>query len=264
MNPSGCFSRVLAWLIGVSFALGASGCSNLFVAKHKVLVDAISAPGATKPSGKSYRLLAKKSVVSQAAVQIPVVKACVDAALAAQGMFEPPANVAPDLFIEVGYGTDTSGRVDPGSRETFLQLSARENADRSVDRGTGPELWDVRVAVLGIAGRVESAMPLLSAVAGNYIATDTHIETKVEIPQNSPMIAAVRENAIKSLEVKAAPAATNATPSIGQPADTTGPAPTGGPAVTPPPPPAPPQLSTLRGAQGSAASAIAAPNAAGR
>jgi hypothetical protein len=118
-------------------------------------------------------------------------------------MFEPPANVAPDLFIEVGYGTDTSGRVDPAARETYLQLSARENADRSVDRGTGPEVWDVRVAVLGIAGRVESAMPLLSAVAANYIATDTHMETKVEIPQNSPMIVAVRENAIKSLEAKA-------------------------------------------------------------
>jgi hypothetical protein len=206
MNRSGCFSRVLAWVMLAGVGLGALGCSNIFVSKHRVLVDSISAPGATKPSGKSYRLLAKTSVVSQAQVQIPVVKACVDAALAGQGMFEPPANVAPDLFIEVGYGTDTSGRVDPAARETFLQLSARENTDRLIDKGTGPEVWDVRVAVLGIAGRVESAMPLLSAVAANYIATDTHMETKVEIPQNSPMILSVRENAIKSLESKAAPA----------------------------------------------------------
>ena len=214
MNPSGCFPRALAWIIGVGVALGSLGCSNIFVSKHRVLVDAISAPGATKPSGKSYRLVAKKSVVSQASVQIPVVKACVDAALAGMGMYEPPQNVAPDLFIEVGYGTDTSGRVDPAARETYLQLSARENADNSVDRGTGPEVWDVRVAVLGIAGRVESAMPLLSAVAANYVATDTHMETKVEIPQNSPMIAAVRENAIKTLESKAAPAATNTPPKV--------------------------------------------------
>ena len=207
MNPSGCFSRILTWVMGACMAMACIGCGNIFVTKHKVLVDAISAPGATKPSGKSYRLLAKKAVVNQAQVQIPVVKACVDAALASQGMFEPPPNVAPDLFIEVGYGTDTTGRLDPGARETYLQLSARENASGTPDRGTGPEVWDVRVAVLGIAGRVESAMPLLCAVAANYIATDTHIETKVEIPQNSPMILAVRENAIKSLEAKAAPPA---------------------------------------------------------
>ena len=225
MNFSGSFSRIFAWMIGPLVVLGCIGCGNIFVTKHKVLVDAISAPGVEKPSGKSYRLLAKKAVVNQAQVQIPVVKACVDAALASQGMFEPPSNVAPDLFIEVGYGTDTTGRVDPASRETFLQLSARENASRTVDRGTGPEVWDVRVAVLGIAGRVESAMPLLCAVAANYIATDTHIETKVEIPQNSPMILSVRENAIKSLEAKAAPAPPP--PSV-EPAS---------PAATPPPPP---------------------------
>ena len=210
MNDSGCFWRLLVWSIGAGLIFAGAGCSNIFTAKHRVLVDAISAPGAVKPSGKSYRLLAKKSVVAQATVQIPVVKACVDAALAGQGMFEPPPNVAPDLFIEVGYGTDTTGRLDPASRETYLQLSARENASGGVDKGTGPEVWDVRVAVLGIAGRVESAMPLLSAVAANYIATDTHLETKVEIPQNSPMISSVRETAIKSLEAKAAPVNTAA------------------------------------------------------
>jgi hypothetical protein len=215
MNYSGCFSRILAWTLGASVLLAGAGCANIFTAKHRVLVDAISAPGAAKPSGKSYRLLAKKSVVAQATVQIPVVKACVDAALAGQGMFEPPPNVAPDLFIEVGYGTDTTGRLDPASRETYLQLSARENESGGVDRGTGPEVWDVRVAVLGISGRVESAMPLLSAVAANYIATDTHLETKVEIPQNSPMIASVRETAIKSLEAKAAPAMPPVAPAPG-------------------------------------------------
>ena len=232
MKPSGCFSRLVAWAVSVGMALGVAGCANIFVAKHKVLVDAISAPGTEKPSGKSYRLLAKTSVVNQAQVQIPVVKACVDAALAGQGMFEPPPNVAPDLFIEVGYGTDTTGRLDPASRETFLQLSARENADGGIDKGSGPEVWDVRVAVLGIAGRVESAMPLLCAVAANYIATDTHIETKVEIPQNSPMISSVRENAIKSLEGKSAPA----------PASGNGPTPPANPAT----PSGPPASTTAR------------------
>lgn len=201
MNPSGRFLRVFAWAAGALVCT--AGCNNIFVAKHKVLVDAITAPGLEKPTGKSYRLLAKKSVVSQTQVQIPVVKACVDAALVGLGMYEPPANVAPDLFIEVGYGTDSTGRVDPSTRETFLQLSARQNPEKSLDKGTGPEVWDVRVAVLGIAGRIEAAMPLLCAVAANYIATDTHMETKVDIPQNSPMVASVRESAIKALEAKA-------------------------------------------------------------
>jgi hypothetical protein len=190
-------------LAASSAALFAPGCANIFVAKHKVLVDAISAPGVEKPAGLSYRLVAKKTMVSQAQAQVPVVKACIDAALSAQGMYEPPPTVAPDIFIEVGYGTDVAGRVDPASRETFLQLSARTNPERSPDRSTGPEIWDVRVAVLGVAGRLEAAMPLLCTVASNYMATDTHMETKIEIPQNSPTVGAVRENAIKTLEAKA-------------------------------------------------------------
>src|ERR1041384_1282187 len=88
MNPSGCFSRAFAWFVGAVVIFSAAGCANVFVAKHKVLVDAISAPGVAKPAGKSYRLVAKKSVVSQAQVQVPVVKACVDAALVGQGMYE--------------------------------------------------------------------------------------------------------------------------------------------------------------------------------
>ena len=199
------FPRFLAVMASASAALFTSGCGNLFVAKHKVLVDAISAPGTVKPTGQSYRLVAKKAVVSQAQAQVPVVKACIDAALSTQGMYEPPPTVAPDLFIEVGYGTDTSGRVDPAARETYLQLSARSNPEHSPDRSTGPELWDVRVAVLGVAGRIETAMPLLCAVAANYMATDTHVETKVDVPQNSPMIGNVRETAIKTLEAKTAP-----------------------------------------------------------
>jgi hypothetical protein len=211
------FSRIVAAIAGAAGVLWLSGCGNLFIAKHKVLVDAISAPGMVKPAGQSYRLVAKKAVVSQGQGQVPVIKACIDAALSTQGRFEPPPTVAPDIFIEVGYGTDTAGRVDPAARETYLQLSARSNPDKSPDRATGPEIWDVRVAVLGVAGRIETAMPLLSAVAANYMATDTHMETKIDIPQNSPMVGNVRETAIKALEAKAAgaPAPSNAAPANG-------------------------------------------------
>ncbi len=203
MNPSGCLSRVLGPLLGAAMALWLTGCGNFFVAKHKVLVDAICAPGVTKPAGLSYRLLAKKSVVTNVPAQVSVIKACVDAALANKGMYEPPATVAPDIFIEVAYGVDQTPRVDASARETFLQLSARLNSDQGIDRTTGPEIWDVRVGVLGIAGRMETAMPLLSAVAADYMATDTKLETKIEIPQNSPEIKVVRETAIKALEAKA-------------------------------------------------------------
>jgi hypothetical protein len=226
MNSSGRFFRMSTWFALAGCAVGFVGCGNIFVTKHKVLVDAISAPGVEKPNGKSYRLVAKKSVVNQGQVQVPVVKACIDAALVSQGMYEPPPNVAPDIFIEVGYGTDTSGRLDPASRETFIQLSARDNPERSIDRGTGPEIWDVRVAVLGIAGRVESAMPLLCAVAANYIATDTKMETK--IPQNSPLINSVRETAIKSLEAKATPPPAAAPTPVASPGAAT-PSPAGAP-----------------------------------
>lgn len=197
------------------------GCGNVFVPKHKVLVDAIAAPGVTKPSGLSYRLLAKKATVANTPMQVPVIKACIDAALTSAGMFDAPPNVPPDVFIEVTYGTDSGPRVDPSARETFLQLSARANPDRNLDRSTGPELWDVRVGVLGVAGRPESAMPLLASVAANYIATDTKAEAKVEIPQNAPIVAAVRENAIKALEGKAAPPAAAAAAS-GEPGASAG------------------------------------------
>jgi hypothetical protein len=195
----------------------AGGCKDLFVPKHRVLVDAIAAAQAPKPSGLSYRLVARRSVVSNVPVQIPVVKACVDAALQSVGMFEAPANVPSDVIIEVMFGQDSTPRVDPAARETFLELSGRANPERSLEKATGPELWDVRVALLGIAGRIENAMPVLATAAADHLGEDTHAEKRVDIPQNSPAVASVRETAIKSLEAK---------PTVNAPA---------GPAPAPPP-----------------------------
>ena len=198
-SPSSRWLRLPVAAVVLTFA----GCNNIFVPKHRVLVDSIAAPGlAFKPSGTSYRLLAKKSTVANVQAQVAVIKACVDAGLSGKGMFEAPDNVPPDLFIEVGYGVVATPRVDASSRETFLQLSARANPARVIDRGNGPELWDVRVAVMGVAGRMETAMPLLASVAADYMGTDTKLETKIEIPQNSTAVGSVRENAIKVLEGK--------------------------------------------------------------
>jgi hypothetical protein len=150
---------------------------------------------------------------------VPVVKACVDAAFASVGMFEPPANVPPDLFVEVSFGRESAPRADAATRETFLQLAARTNPELSNDRATGTEIWDIKVAVLGVAGPLESAMPLLAAVAANNLASDTRVETKLEIPQNSPMVEAVRLAAIKLLESKDGGASNqSAAPATGAPA----------------------------------------------
>jgi hypothetical protein len=209
MNSRWLNPKLIPWLLAGMAVLG-PGCSNPFIAKYKVLVDTISAPEVEKPAGKSYRLVAKPSVVSRTPVQMPIIAACVNVALAAQGLFEAPPNVPADLFIEVGFGTDGAGRVDVAARETYLQLSARSNPERSLTSPTGPEIWDVRVAVLGLSpgSPIESAMPLLTSVAANYLASDTRVETQVEIPHNSPTIAAVRDAAIKSLEARYPPGAT--------------------------------------------------------
>lgn len=205
------FSRLLA-SVGVATALLTGGCQNLFVAKHKVLVDSIAAPGAAKPSGLSYRLGPKKTMSNNAPVQVPVLVACIDSALGTVGMYPAPPNTPPDLFIEVSYGQDTTPRVDPAARETYIQLSARSNPDRSLDKLNGPEQWDVKVAVLGISSRFEHALPLLCSVAVEYIATDTHKETRIDVPQNAPSILQVRENAIRALETKPAPPPSTPTP----------------------------------------------------
>lgn len=205
MNPLSPVWRTFAILLGLGAMLAGAGCGNPFIAKHRVLVDAIAAPGYVKQPAASYRLVAKRSAIAGVQVQVPVVKACVDAALNGVGMFEAPANAPPDVIIEVSFGQDSTPRVDPATRETYLQLSARGNPGRSLDRATGEELWDVRVAVLGIAGRIETAMPLLAMVAANHLGTDTKLETRLDIPQNSPVVNAVREAAIKTLETTPAP-----------------------------------------------------------
>jgi len=198
--------RQFRWLVTPVLAAAVlllPGCDNIFVPKNRVLIDAISVPGGAKPEGKSYKLVARKSVVtSLAQVNVGVVSACVKAALNQQGMYEAPDKVAPDLFVEVIYGMDTATRIDPLSRESFLQLSARTNPERQVERGRGPEVWDVRAALQGLTGRFESALPLLSTMAATYAGTDTHVEIPVQVPQNSPAVLAVRDAAVKELDAR--------------------------------------------------------------
>jgi hypothetical protein len=71
-----------------------------------------------------------------------------------------------------------------------------------MDRSREPEIWNVRVAVHGLVGRIETALPLLSAVASSYAAMDTRFSTMIEVPQNNASITAVREAAMKTLDAK--------------------------------------------------------------
>ena len=208
MNPLRRYFSPLVRALGAGAILATAGCADLFVVKQKIMIDAISAPDAPKPAGQSYRLVARKTVVSAQQAQVPVIKACVDAALIRWGMYEAPPNVPSDIFIELNYGMDTTSRVDASLRESFLQLSARANTAHTVDLAKEEELWDVRVAVRGLAGRLESAMPMLSTVAAKYIATDTRVETTLEIADNSPEVKATRETAMKALGRLPPPAAT--------------------------------------------------------
>jgi hypothetical protein len=205
--------HLLSWL-AVAGALFLAGCESPFAGRHVLVVDALAAPDAPKPAGLSYRLVARKSTLSSTPAQIPVVKACVDAALAGVGLFEAPATAPADLFINLSFGQSSTPRVDPSARETFLQLSVRTNPGRSLDQPTGPEVWDVRIAVLGLSGRIESAMPLLAYAAAANLGTDSKVETRIEIPKDSPAVKAVRESALKRLDA-AAPAPAPTTPTTG-------------------------------------------------
>src|SRR5438105_1585925 len=103
--------RVVVPLVFGALLLGA-GCSNPFIPKYKVLVDSISSPEAKKPTGQSYRLVARPALVSQVPMQVPVVYACVNTALTGIGMFEAPPGIPSDLVIELSFGSDASPRVE--------------------------------------------------------------------------------------------------------------------------------------------------------
>lgn len=194
---------MVSLLVGV---WSSAGCRNLFVARQRVQVDAISAPGAAKLAGQSYRLVARKSVVNSQQAQLLVIRACLNAALISKGMFESPPNVPPDVFIEVSYGMDMAARVDPSTRESYLQLSARPNSTRSLDGTKDEEVWDVRVAIMGLAGRLETAMPMLCTIAAGNAGLDTRVETTIQVLENSPEVTAVRNAAIKILDSHNPPA----------------------------------------------------------
>jgi hypothetical protein len=201
--------RVRAWAAAVTLLVSlalSSGCGSVFFGKLHVLVDALTATDAPKPNGLSYRLLWRRSAMSPPVAQ-PIIAECVRAALNGRGMFEAPPRVPPDVFVEVGYGRDSAPQIQASDRETFLQLSGRTNPEKSLITPTGHEVWDVRVALRGLRGPVENAMPALASVASDHLGADTRVQSRVDIPRNAPEIELVRQAALKALQAPRTPPA---------------------------------------------------------
>jgi len=204
--------------------------TGVLATKQRVFVDAISAsPEVVKEAGVSYRLIAKRSVVSGQPVSVQAIIACVNAALAGKGMYESAPNTPPDLFIEVSYGRNSLPREVPHANEVFLQLVGRKNRARTLEPTDEEEMWDVRVAVPGVTARMESVMPLLAAVASEHVGADTQIEMPVDVLKSSPVVKAVRETATTALRLQTAeatppPVPPATTPTTSVPAGETAPA----------------------------------------
>lgn len=168
-------SKIPRFAIGPGFVVTClllTGCQTV----HDVKVDAIT--NLHKPGGTSYRLEVKDAGggVDKEAGVLAVSSA--KSALAARGLFEAPANIAPDMVINLEYGvgpgeirivyqsntdmgTGLSGSQRSAAKpllvfEKYLELSAREAgapANPPVRGGAenhenrGEELWNVRVSV---------------------------------------------------------------------------------------------------------------------
>ncbi|MBL9207555.1 MAG: hypothetical protein JNN01_20910 [Opitutaceae bacterium] len=202
-HPRGLSRSFIPLALGLAVLPWLAGCTGVLATKQRVFVDAITAPPEPpKEGGTSYRLLAKKSVVSGQPVHVPAVIACVNAALAGKGLYEAPANTPADLFIEVSYGRNMLPREVPHANEAYLQLTARKNIARSLEPTTVEEVWDVKVAVPGVTGRMEVALPLLAAVASEHIGADTQYEVPVDVLKKSPVVESVLLNAQKAIRAQ--------------------------------------------------------------
>lgn len=194
--------RLAGGMIAAAMLLG-TGCETVSGPRQRVGVDAICAVGVTKPTGKTFRLLEKRTVKAGQPVKSEILAACVGAALVREGMVEAAAGAPADLEIEMNLSIQGGLRADPMMLDTVLELSARGNAARTTEGARGPEVWNVRASIRGLRGRMENALPLLATVVAGAAATDTKILTKVEVAENAPAVVAVREAAVKALEARA-------------------------------------------------------------
>jgi len=175
-------------LLGLFIGMG--GCKILPPAQP-VAVDSISDPAASLT--QSYRLVPKDRAGAKNGGHATAI-AAIKAALETRGMFEAPEGTRPEAWVEFDYGVgNTLPRVD-GSRlvEKYLQLSARKSPDTTQAGTRGGEIWNVRTTLATPGSNVGNALPLLAAVAADYIGRDTRAEQIIKVPENSPAVVHVK------------------------------------------------------------------------
>jgi hypothetical protein len=169
-----------------------TGC--LFIPSHEVSVDAISGP--TPVVGQAFRVADKDPLVARESRQHKLVFACVTAALETKGFFEAPPGTRVDLVVEVDYGSNRTPGVArmpgmPPTTENFVQLSGRR-PKLDGGPGKGEELWNVRITILEERVDLNTLIPVLTAVAADYVGLDTEIERTVKISERQPNVAHVK------------------------------------------------------------------------
>lgn len=190
MNSFPRISRILVPCLGAALLGLGAGCADFgFPRSHDVAVDAITAqPGA---GGTSFQFGARTA--PRDASQHGRALACVEAALANKGMYEAPPKAVADMIITVDYGIGNRIPVlnGPPELEKYLHLSARKIIGG--DALKTEELWNVRVTTTAADLNLETSLPLLAAVAADYVGVDTQSEKTVSIPGDSVAVAKIAE-----------------------------------------------------------------------
>ncbi|HVZ64685.1 MAG TPA: hypothetical protein VG936_08955 [Lacunisphaera sp.] len=204
MHEGSDFRRV--WVCaGLAALLGVfAGCQTV----HDVTIDAIS--NQSKPMGSSYRLVVHDPTGGVDKELAATAVTAIEDALAARGLYEAPAGVAPDVVIDYQYGVGpgeikivrappaimNSGGigiqdVDYGDKpiivfEKFISLSAREPVPaeaggRASATKRGEEVWNLHVSIEDEKKELASYLPVLASVSVDYMGANSVEEKHVVV-----------------------------------------------------------------------------------
>lgn len=198
---------VLRSILAALAVLVLTGCQSPL----QVKVDAISDPG--RPAGPAYRLVMRDPPAGRAEHLLPMAVEQVKSALAARGLHECPAGVAPDVVIVCEYGVgpghtkmeyqprdmltiDYWGTLPPNGGATpvlvfdkYLKLTARAASPESAPAAhgeSGPELWSVHLTIEDRRDELAPYLPLLARASIDYIGTNPGEERTVELSHPGP------------------------------------------------------------------------------
>jgi hypothetical protein len=194
----------------VLFALLLGGCAT----SYRVKVDSLAKPEA---NAISYSLRNASSTEDDS-LRYREAADLVRTALSGRGLFEAPANVVPDVIVEVDYGIETVVRRETRSKpagwdkptsaglktdsngflippaplaveqvqvtvityEKYLYLTARENPSQKTD-GVDPVLWRVDVTSEGNSKNLREYLPVLAAASIEHVGKDSRGQKTIRI-----------------------------------------------------------------------------------